>query len=139
VSGGYNPVAALREWNKATDVVPYFQEPDAYGRMRNAALRAELLMEEAREATDELLDFSNASGSRARLAKELADVLYVAYGIAVVFDIPIEVIFNEVHKSNMTKVGPDGKVMRSGTGKILKGDNYRAPDIESVFLSRVSS
>lgn len=136
---GYDPMAALREWHKATGVGSFFQEPDAYGRAKSAELRARLIMEEAREATDELLDFHNGTGSRVRLAKELADVLYVAYGAAEIFDIPIEAVFAEVHKSNMTKVGPDGTVTRRADGKIMKGDKYRAPDIESVFLSRVSS
>lgn len=135
----YNPMAMLREWNSAAGVTSFHSEPDAYGRAQAAKLRLALIMEEAREAADELLDFANGTGSRVRLAKELADVLYTVYGAADVFEIPIEAVFAEVHKSNMSKVGTAGKILRNAAGKILKGPNYKAPDIESVFLNGVSS
>lgn len=45
-------------------------------------------------------------------------------------------VFRAVHESNMSKVGEDGKPIRDPeTGKILKGPNYQAPDIESLIFS----
>lgn len=41
--------------------------------------------------------------------------------------------FNAVHESNMSKLGDDGKPIRREDGKILKGPNYKAPDIRSLI------
>ena len=92
-----------------------------------------MIEEEFRETSDELLDFINGAGDLAKLAKELGDLVYVAFGAADVFGIPLERVFNAVHASNMTKVGADGKVERRADGKILKGPNYLEPDIASLF------
>jgi NTP pyrophosphatase (non-canonical NTP hydrolase) len=135
----YEPMKALRSWHGATGVVKYFDQPDAYGRKKEASLRLELIREEIKEACDELLDVVNGSGDRVKLAKELADVLYVTYAAADVFDIPLPRVFDAVHASNMTKVGADGKVERRKDGKILKGPNYKEPDIASILLPGVSS
>ncbi len=39
----------------------------------------------------------------------------------------------EIHRSNMTKLGPDGRVSRRADGKVLKGDHYEAPDVPGVL------
>lgn len=62
------------------------------------------------------------------LAKELADLLYVVYGTADVYGIPIDAVFNAVHISNMTKSNE-----KDESGKIQKGDNYTEPNIEEVL------
>lgn len=77
-----------------------------------ARLRAALIAEEAQEACDELED-----GTKANLLKELCDVLYVVYGTAVVYNLPIEQAFIDVHENNMLKirngsVGPNGKFLK---------------------------
>jgi len=41
--------------------------------------------------------------------------------------------FNRVHKSNMSKLGLDGKPIHREDGKVLKGPNYRKPDLEDLF------
>jgi NTP pyrophosphatase (non-canonical NTP hydrolase) len=135
----YDPMGSLREWHEATDSVRYSEEKDAWGRKRNISLRAALIREEHKETQDELLDLLNGCGDRVKLAKELADLLYVVYGTADDFEIPLDAVFNAVHASNMTKVGADGKVQRRGDGKILKGPNYVEPDIASVILPGVAS
>ena len=67
------------------------------------------------------------------LAKELADLVYVTVGMAIECGIPLDKVWDEVHKSNMSKIGPDGKFVIREDGKILKGPNYKAPDIEGVL------
>lgn len=47
-------------------------------------------------------------------------------------DAAIEEAFNRVHKSNMSKLGDDGKPIRREDGKILKGPNYKAPDLTDL-------
>jgi len=70
------------------------------------------------------------------LAKELADLLYVVYGTAEELGIPLEWVFKAVHKSNMSKVWPDGTVKRNDFGKILKPDTYVKPDLSFIHDNR---
>ncbi|MET8821552.1 hypothetical protein [Streptomyces rochei] len=90
-----------------------------------AAHRGELLAEEAAEVS--------VTGPLDRLAHELADVVYVAYGTALVHGIDLDEVIAEIHRSNMTKLGPDGRVSRRADGKVLKGDHYEAPDVAGVL------
>ena len=69
----------------------------------------------------------------AKVAKELADILYFTYGAAANFGIDMDAVFAEVHRSNMTKLGLDGKPILREDGKILKGPNYEEADIEKVL------
>jgi len=61
------------------------------------------------------------------IADGLADLLYVVFGTAVAYGIPIDEVFRAVHWSNMSKVHPDGTVKRDEFGKILKPDGFRPP------------
>ncbi|WNM30655.1 MazG nucleotide pyrophosphohydrolase domain-containing protein [Streptomyces sp. Li-HN-5-11] len=92
------------------------------------AHRGRLLAEEAAEVVE-----VSAGGPLDRLAHELADVVYVAYGTALVHGIDLDEVIAEIHRSNMTKLGPDGQVTRRADGKVLKGDHYRAPDVSAVL------
>ncbi|MFE9613437.1 MazG nucleotide pyrophosphohydrolase domain-containing protein [Streptomyces sp. NPDC006012] len=93
-----------------------------------AAHRGELLAEEAAEVAE-----VSVTGPLDRLAHELADVVYVAYGTALVHGIDLDAVLAEVHRSNMSKVGPDGQISRRADGKVLKGDHYEAPDVSAVL------
>ncbi|MFH9819543.1 MazG nucleotide pyrophosphohydrolase domain-containing protein [Streptomyces sp. NPDC017230] len=93
-----------------------------------AAHRGELLAEEAAEVAE-----VSVTGPLDRLAHELADVVYVAYGTALVHGIDLDAVIAEVHRSNMTKLGPDGQASRRADGKVLKGDHYEAPDVPGVL------
>jgi predicted HAD superfamily Cof-like phosphohydrolase len=93
-----------------------------------AAHRGELLAEEAQEVAE-----VSVTGPLDRLAHELADVVYVAYGTALVHGIDLDAVIAEIHRSNMSKLGPDGQVSRRPDGKVLKGDHYEAPDVSAVL------
>ncbi|MDQ1049067.1 MazG nucleotide pyrophosphohydrolase domain-containing protein [Streptomyces sp. V4I2] len=93
-----------------------------------AAHRGELLAEEAAEVAE-----VSVTGPLDRLAHELADVVYVAYGTALVHGIDLDAVIAEIHRSNMTKRGPDGRIDRRADGKVLKGDHYEAPDVAGVL------
>ncbi|MEU8577476.1 MazG nucleotide pyrophosphohydrolase domain-containing protein [Streptomyces asoensis] len=95
---------------------------------RLAAHRGELLAEEAAEVAE-----VSVTGPLDRLAHELADVVYVAYGTALVHGIDLDAVLAEIHRSNMSKLGPDGQVSRRADGKVLKGEHYEAPDVSAVL------
>lgn len=134
----HNPLALLEQFNSAFHVKSFIQE-DAYGRRALLKLRARLIKEESGEAVDELLDAMNGEGSLERLLKELADTLYVVYGTALAFDLPIYEALLEVHSSNMSKLGLDGQPVLDRGGKVLKGPNYRPADMKKVLATRVSA
>ncbi|MFF4757544.1 MazG nucleotide pyrophosphohydrolase domain-containing protein [Streptomyces sp. NPDC001292] len=93
-----------------------------------AAHRGELLAEEAAEVAE-----VSVGGPLDRLAHELADVVYVAYGTALVHGIDLDEVIAEIHRANMTKLGPDGRIARRSDGKVLKGEHYVAPDVSAVL------
>lgn len=68
---------------------------------------------------------------KANLLKEMVDVLYIVYGTAATFGLPIDTAFNRVHASNMSKL-VDGKPMKRADGKVLKGPNYAAPNLTDL-------
>lgn len=113
---GQTPQQMVREFHEVTgaDELPY---------ARWLKLRKKLLREEHREVRKAL-----NGESLTDMAKELADLAYVVYGSAVRHYIDLDVAFAEVHKSNMSKL-VDGKPIKRPDGKILKGPNYRPPDL----------
>lgn len=98
-------------------------------------LRLRLLKEEVKEYQDEETEIMAVS--LAKIAKELADVIYVAFGTAATYGIPMDQVFEEVHRSNMSKLGVDGTPIKRGDGKVLKGPNYSPADIETILRRRL--
>jgi predicted HAD superfamily Cof-like phosphohydrolase len=68
----------------------------------------------------------------------LADLKYVINGFAVAFGLPLDAIYNEVHRSNMTKTGEDGKPIIREDGKILKGPNFQPPKIAEILYQHLT-
>jgi len=98
-------------------------------------MRMDLIDEEVDEVSQELPAYFPDGGhiDKAALTKELADLLYVTYGFAVTFGLPIDEVFERVHRSNMSKLGDDGKPIYREDGKVLKGPNYQPPTLEDLF------
>ncbi len=87
-----------------------------------------------REETDEL-EAAFAAGNLVEIADAIGDLLYVVGGTAVQSGIDAEPVFNEVHRSNMTKVGGGKRV----DGKILKPDSYSPPNLKPIIDGQVNS
>jgi predicted HAD superfamily Cof-like phosphohydrolase len=68
-------------------------------------------------------------------ADALADIRYLVDGGNLIFGFPGEQVLHAVHKSNMSKLGADGKPLRREDGKTLKGPNYKPPtdDIRALL------
>ena len=93
-------------------------------------LRLDLIEEEYDELKEAIY---NGDGTLVDVADALADILYVVYGAAHTFGIPIDDCFREVHVSNMSKLGEDGKPMYREDGKVLKGPKYREPNLKETL------
>ena len=63
----------------------------------------------------------------------LTDILYVTYGAGHAFGVNLDQCFEEVQKSNMSKLGKDGKPIYNEEGKVMKGPNYFKPNL-SKFI-----
>ena len=84
---------------------------------------------------EELEEFKEAikNNDLKEVADALTDILYVPYGAGHAFGINLDKCFDEVQKSNMSKLGNDGKPIYNEQGKVLKGPKYFKPDV-SKFL-----
>ena len=88
-------------------------------------LRFSLIKEELNE-----LEQAMRTRNLKEIADALTDILYVTYGMAHSFGIDIEECFREVHQSNMSKLGEDGKPIYREDGKVIKGPNYKPPNLK---------
>lgn len=95
-------------------------------------VRQKILDEEVQELRDAV-----AAGDLVQIADALADIAYVVAGTAVTYGLPFDAIMTEVHRSNMSKFGPDGPKVR-GDGKIIKGPGYEPPQIAALIVSVLS-
>jgi len=93
-------------------------------------MKFDLIEEEFHEASEAFLHEDPLDSTSAEaLLKELVDLLYVVYGYANYRGWDIDTAFNRVHSSNMSKLGEDGKPIYREDGKVLKGPNYRKPNL----------
>ena len=91
-------------------------------------LRLELIAEELDELSDAV-----AERDMIQIADALTDLLYVIYGAGHAFGIDLDECFREVHDSNMSKLGPNGRPIHREDGKVMKGPGYFEPDLESIL------
>ena len=92
-------------------------------------LRYDLIKEELDEFQEALND-----KSLKEVADSLTDILYVTYGAGHAFGIDLDKCFDEVQRSNMSKLGADGKPIYNEHGKVMKGPKYFKPNLKK-FLS----
>jgi len=97
-----------------------------------AQLRLDLIQEEVDELQD-ALDKKDI----VEIADALTDILYVTYGAGHAFGIDLDTCFNEVQRSNMSKLGIDGKPIYRHDGKVLKGRNYSPPQLAKIIQSKL--
>ena len=93
-----------------------------------AELRISLIEEELDELREAVAD-----NDLVGIADALTDILYVTYGAGLAYGIDLDECFLEVHESNMSKLGDDGKPIYREDGKVLKGPNYFEPDLGAVL------
>ena len=103
-----------------------------YLHKERALLRHKLIQEEV----NELLDASMSSqGTLVDVADAITDCFYILIGTALEYGIAdkLPALFDEVHASNMSKLGEDGKPIYREDGKVMKGPNYKKPKLKSIL------
>ena len=91
-------------------------------------LRYDLIGEELEELNQAIKDKDIKE-----VADALTDILYVTYGAGHAFGIDLDQCFDEVQKSNMSKLSSDGKPIYNENGKVMKGPNYFKPDLNKFL------
>jgi len=91
-------------------------------------LRCDLIKEELEELNQAIKD-----KDMKEVADALTDILYVTYGAGHAFGIDLDKCFDEVQKSNMSKLGANGKPIYDESGKVMKGPNYFKPDLNKFL------
>ena len=86
-----------------------------------------------REELDELTEAMN-NKDLLEVADALTDILYVTYGAGHAFGINLDKCFDEVQKSNMSKLDENGKPIYNEFGKVMKGPNYFKPDLSKYLV-----
>jgi predicted HAD superfamily Cof-like phosphohydrolase len=92
-------------------------------------LRVALIQEELDEYKEAV-----SAGDLVGAADALGDLDYVVNGAAIEHGFNLPVITAEIHRSNMTKLGPDGKPIYREDGKILKGKDYEPPKLGGLLV-----
>ncbi len=116
----------VREFHTAFGVPELFAPgfPDS----KRRALRLELITEELQELLD-----AEAANDIVEVADALSDLSYVIAGMALEYGIDLDACVAEVHRSNMSKLGADGKPIYREDGKVLKGPGSFKPNLRAIL------
>ena len=93
-------------------------------------LRVDLIEEELNELKEAI-----KNNDIVEVADALTDILYVTYGAGHSFGVNLDKCFDEVQRSNMSKLGEDGNPIYNDSGKVMKGPYYSAPDLKKIIVS----
>lgn len=96
---------------------------------RQANLYMDLIQEEYKE-----LQAAYLANDIVEIADALADLKWVIEGLELTLQLPQQAIWNEVARSNHSKINPnDGKLIKREDGKVLKPVTYSPPDIKTIL------
>ncbi len=124
-----NKIKAVKEFHEAFGLGVQ-QQPIADLSMQKLKLRFDLMDEENKEYLE-----AAENNDLIEVADALGDMLYILCGTILEHGMQhkIEAVFNEIQRSNMSKLGADGKPIYREDGKVMKGPNYFKPNIESIL------
>lgn len=110
--------------------IPNATEPKGGIGDRDALLRYKLIREENEEYLEAAL-----RGDLVEVADALGDILYILCGTMLKHGLEhkMDEVFREIQRSNMSKLGADGKPIYREDGKVMKGPNYFRPDIQRIL------
>jgi predicted HAD superfamily Cof-like phosphohydrolase len=124
-----NKIDKVKEFHRVFGL-QYHEQPTAEVDDRIMELRHRLMQEE----NDEYLEACR-NRDLTLIADALGDKLYILFGTIIAHGLQykIEEVFDEIHRSNMSKLDNEGKPIYREDGKILKSSNYFLPDIRSIL------
>lgn len=124
-------IERVREFHH-TFGLEYHETPQAMIEKKIIELRHRLMQEE----NDEYMEAA-MNNDLTQIADALGDKLYILCGTIIAHGLQHKIteVFNEIHRSNMSKLDSDGKPIYREDGKIMKSSNYFLPDIKAILES----
>jgi predicted HAD superfamily Cof-like phosphohydrolase len=124
-----NKIQAVKDFHEAFKI-GYRETPKADLGTEKNMLRYKLM----REENEEYLDAAN-DNDLVEVADALGDMLYILCGTIIEHGLQykIEEVFEEIQRSNMSKLGANGQPIYREDGKVLKGPNYFKPNIKEIL------
>lgn len=122
-------IDAVKQFHEAFQI-GYKQEPTVYLGEQKNILRYNLMKEENEEYLEAAMN-----NNLVEVADALGDMLYILCGTIIEHGLQhkIEEVFDEIQRSNMSKLDKDGKPIYREDGKVLKGPNYFKPDFKAIL------
>ncbi|MBP9477654.1 MAG: nucleoside triphosphate pyrophosphohydrolase family protein [Sebaldella sp.] len=119
----------VEEFHKTFDL-GIEKEPVAVLDENRSELRYDLMKEENGEYLEAV-----KNNDLVEVADALGDMMYILCGTIIEHGMTnlIEEVFDEIHKSNMSKLGEDGNPIYREDGKVMKGPNYFRPNISKII------
>ena len=101
---------------------------------KTRAVQHRLIVDEFKEFLEaEGMLFMHGRNHQEHALKELADLVYVCYQYAENMGWFLDEALNRVHESNLSKLDEEGNPIYRDDGKVLKGPNYKPPDLSDLF------
>jgi len=124
-----NKIKAVKTFHEAFGITNR-KKPIAFTNKNEIQLRFDLMDEENKEYLEAALN-----NDLVEVADALGDMLYILCGTMLSHGMQdkIEDVFNEIQRSNMSKLGADGKPIYREDGKVMKGPNYFKPKIKEIL------
>lgn len=124
-----NKIEAVKAFHTAFKI-GHRETPKADLGTNKNTLRFNLMKEENEEYLE-----AASNNDLVEVADALGDMLYILCGTIIEHGLQhkIEAVFNEIQRSNMSKLGDDGQPIYREDGKVLKGPNYFKPNIEAIL------
>ena len=130
---------ALHPYNALWQFQSSFGQPHSVVPGLPSVARRELRKNLLAEEYQEYLDGERANDLTA-IGDALIDMVYIIYGTGIEYGLPMGELFDEVHRSNMTKIDPvTGRVIRREDGKILKPASYSSPNLAGIIERRLAA
>jgi predicted HAD superfamily Cof-like phosphohydrolase len=122
-------INAVKEFHKSFEI-GYKEEPTVHLGENKNLLRFNLMKEENEEYFEAAMN-----NDIVEVADALGDMLYILCGTIIEHGLQhkIEEVFDEIQRSNMSKLGVDGKPIYREDGKVMKGPNYFKPNFEEIL------
>lgn len=123
------PIAAVEKFHETYQLLSN-DSPTVDVPVAIKTLRYELMKEENEEYKEAV-----ANNDMVEVADALGDMLYILCGTIITHGMQHKIgeVFEEIQRSNMSKLGPDGKPIYREDGKVMKGPNYFKPDITKIL------
>lgn len=114
----------MEEYNELLEAQGFVEKPTLLQRIVKKLFPSFFEIKMVKERSQNIVEIADA----------LTDILYFVYGQGIEHGFDMDACFAEVHRSNMSKLDENGKVLYRDDGKVMKSSLYSAPDLVKVLF-----